>query len=153
MPLDSTSPPAVIDRSAPAPTPAPAPIIVPRDGVSFGGGTHADGDGISQVAWLHEMREMRREAAVERRDQTKAFVDALDTLGTKMDANFDAIRTDLRRHLTGLIITFVLALAILASLAGVGVGARGLGIAVTTTPAAGPTAPASAPAPAPTTTP
>lgn len=133
---------SVVQVAPPADGAQSALTTPPRDGATFDGLRH-DGDGISQAAWLREMREMRREAAAERKDQTKAFVDALDTLGSKMDANFDAIRADLRRHLTGLIFTFVLALSVLAGLAGVGVWVRGMGISVTATPAtaAAPVAP------------
>jgi hypothetical protein len=142
----------------------PAAVIDPRRSDQSNGGASfyaraapsaptSDGptpDAIPALAWLQEMREMRQEAATERKEQTKAFVDALDTLGDKMDTNFNAIRADLRRHLTGLIFTFVLALSILAGLAGVGVWAKGMGFAVSTlpdgaTPPGGVSAPGDAP--------
>ena len=129
---------ATVEQAAPSPTIDPSRIDQPRDGASVNGAhahAYTDGDGIAPTTWLREMREMRREAATERQEQTKAFVAALDGLGAKMDTNFDAIRADLRRHLTGLIFTFVLALSVLAGLAGVGVWVRGMGISVTATPA------------------
>lgn len=94
------------------------------------------------------MREMRHEQQRERKEQTDAFVAALDTLGGKLDTNMAAMRQELRRHLNVLMLTFVLAFVVLAGLAGVGIYVKGFGFTAQNTPHAPPTA--SAPA-APTT--
>ena len=85
-------------------------------------------DGIPQIAWLKEMREMRREQQQEREHQTDAFVGALDRLGGKVDDNIAALRVELRRHLTVLVATFVLSFVVLGGLAGASIYFKGLGI-------------------------
>ena len=97
-------------------------------------------DGIPQMAWLREMREMRRDAQHERELQTQAFVTALDKLGGKLDDNMAAMRSELRRHLTVLVVTFVLAFIVLAALAGVGIYFKGLGFSAGSAEAPAPAA-------------
>lgn len=89
-------------------------------------------DGISQMAWLREMREMRHEQQRERAAQTDAFVAAMDRLGTRVDANIGEMRVEMRRHLNVLVTTFVVSLVVLASLAGATVYFKGLGITAST---------------------
>jgi hypothetical protein len=93
-------------------------------------------DGISAMAWLKEMREMRHEAQRERTVQTDAFVAALDKLGDRLDGNMATMRSELRRHLNVLMATFVLAFLVLAGLAGVGIYFKGFGVTAQSTPAA-----------------
>lgn len=102
-----------------------------------------DGDGVSTAGWLREMREMRREQQTEREHQTVAFVGALDRLGDRMDKNIGDLRVEMRRHLSVLVVTFVLSFLVIGGIAGVGVYFKGLGITATTSTAA---APPSAPA-------
>ena len=78
-------PPAAVHAAPSASIPAAAPP--PLD------------DGISGMAWLKEMREMRRDAQHERELQTQAFVAALDKLGGKLDDNMGAMRAELRDHM------------------------------------------------------
>lgn len=85
-------------------------------------------DGIPQMAWLREMREMRHEAQREREAQTKAFVAAMDRLGGKVDSNITDMRVEMRRHLNVLVATFIVSLVVLASLAGATVYFKGFGI-------------------------
>ena len=115
-----------------APTPAPAP---------------APADSISARVWLTEMREMRHEQQRERKEQTDAFVAALDTLGGKLDTNMAAMRQELRRHLNVLMLTFVLAFVVLAGLAGVGIYVKGFGITAQNAPDGAPPASATPPTP------
>lgn len=68
--------------------------------------------------WLKEMREMRKEARDERKEQTKAFVEALDGLGTKLDNSTNAVRDEMKRHLTVLSLVFIGSFVVLAGLAG-----------------------------------
>jgi len=93
-------------------------------------------DGIPQMAWLREMREMRHEAQREREAQTQAFVAAMDRLGGRVDSNIGEMRVELRRHLNVLVTTFVVSLVVLASLAGATVYFKGLGITASTASAA-----------------
>ena len=124
----SLPPPSV----APAPAaPTPAAAAPPLD------------DGIPQIAWLREMREMRHEAQREREAQTKAFVAAMDRLGNKVDTNIGEMRVEMRRHLNVLVATFVVSLVVLASLAGATVYVKGFGVTASTE------APATAAAPKP----
>lgn len=95
-----------------------------------------DGDGVSTAGWLKEMREMRREQQQEREHQTVAFVGALDKLGERVDKNIDGLREELRRHLSVLVVTFVLSFLVIGGIAGVGVYFKGLGITATTQSAA-----------------
>lgn len=97
-------------------------------------------DGIPQMAWLREMREMRHEAQREREAQTKAFVAAMDRLGGRVDSNITEMRVEMRRHLNVLVTTFVVSLVVLASLAGATVYFKGLGITASTASAAAPPA-------------
>lgn len=90
--------------------------------------TPAYDDGIPQIAWLREMREMRHEQQKERAAQTTAFVGALDKLGSKVDDNIAGLRVELRRHLTVLVATFVLSFVVLGGLAGASIYFKGLGI-------------------------
>lgn len=96
-------------------------------GLTNGGGAplarHVDpasaDDGNPSVSdWLAEMRAMRKEAQDERSAQTRAFVAALDGLGTKLDASTGAIRDELKRHLLVLSLVFVGSFVVLAALAG-----------------------------------
>jgi hypothetical protein len=93
-------------------------------------GVDGTDDGVSTAGWLREMREMRREQQTEREHQTKAFVGALDRLGDRMDGNMREVRSEMRRHLSVLVVTFVLSFVVLGGLAGVGIYFRGLGITV-----------------------
>lgn len=68
--------------------------------------------------WLAEMRAMRTEAREERREQTKAFVEALDGIGEKLDGSTTQIRAELKRHLMVLSLVFVGSFVVLAALAG-----------------------------------
>jgi hypothetical protein len=95
---------------------------------------------VAAAVWLKEMREMRREQQQEREHQTNAFVGALDKLGERVDNNIEGLRVELRRHLTVLVVTFVLSFLILGGIAGVGVYFKGLGITATTQTAAAPAA-------------
>jgi len=95
-----------------------------------------DGDGVSTAGWLKEMREMRREQQQEREHQTVAFVGALDRLGERVDKNIDGLRVEMRRHLSVLVVTFILSFVMLGGLAGVGIYFKGLGITATTQQAA-----------------
>jgi len=87
---------------------------------------------VSAAVWLKEMREMRREQQTEREHQTEAFVGALDKLGDRMDKNLADLRVEMRRHLSVLVVTFVLSFLVIAGIAGVGVYFKGLGITATT---------------------
>ena len=93
-------------------------------------GTDGVDDGVSTAGWLREMREMRREQQTEREHQTKAFVGALDRLGDRMDGNIRELRSEMRRHLSVLVVTFVLSFIVLGGLAGVGLYFKGMGITV-----------------------
>lgn len=95
-----------------------------------------DGDGVSTAGWLKEMREMRREQQQEREHQTVAFVGALDKLGERVDKNIDGLREELRRHLSVLVVTFVLSFLVIGGIAGVGVYFKGLGVTASTQSAA-----------------
>jgi hypothetical protein len=75
---------------------------------------------------------MRREQQTEREHQTEAFVGALDKLGDRMDKNLADLRVEMRRHLSVLVVTFVLSFLVIAGIAGVGVYFKGLGITATT---------------------
>lgn len=99
-------------------------------------------DGVSTAGWLREMREMRREQQREREHQTDAFVAALDRLGGRVDNNIEGLRVELRRHLNVLVMTFVVSLVVLASLAGATVYVKGFGVSASTA-----TPPSAAPAP------
>lgn len=116
----------------PLPTPAPPPASA-ASAPSFD-------DGISQMAWLREMREMRHEARKERAAQTTAFVAAMDRLGAKVDGNIGEMRVEMRRHLNVLVGTFIVSLVVLAALAGATVYVKGFGITASTSapPAATP---------------
>jgi len=87
---------------------------------------------VTAAVWLKEMREMRREQQTEREHQTVAFVGALDKLGDRMDKNIGDLRVEMRRHLTVLVVTFVLSFLVIGGIAGVGVYFKGLGITATT---------------------
>jgi hypothetical protein len=91
-------------------------------------------EGIPATTWLKEFREMRREARTERTEQTTAFVAALDVLGKRMDDNAHALRTEMRRHLSVLVLTFLVAFALLGGLAGLNVALRFDGAAVDVSP-------------------
>ena len=119
------------DNVVSLPTPHSTPSAPPDDGVSTAG-------------WLREMREMRREQQAEREHQTRAFVDALDKLGSRIDSSVGDLRIEMRRHLTVLVTTFILSFVVLAALAGGTIYFKGLGITTGTTPVAAPP-PASAP--------
>lgn len=121
-------PPAAV-HAAPS-VAAPAPAAPPLD------------DGIPAIAWLREMREMRHEQQKERTAQTDAFVGALDKLGDRLDDNMGAMRSELRRHLSVLVATFVLSFVVLGGLAGLTIYFKGLGV----TASASPTPPDAAPA-------
>jgi len=95
-------------------------------------------DAIGTAGWLREMRAMRQEQQQERERQTDAFVQALDKLGGRIDANVADLRVELRRHLNVLVVTFILSLAVLGGLAGVGVYFKGLGLVVQAVPASAP---------------
>lgn len=90
-----------------------------------------DGD-VTAAVWLKEMREMRREQQQEREHQTVAFVGALDKLGERVDKNIADLRVEMRRHLSVLVVTFVLSFLVIGGIAGVGVYFKGLGITATT---------------------
>jgi hypothetical protein len=106
-------------------------------------------DGVTTAGWLREMREMRREQQREREHQTDAFVAALDRLGGRVDTNIEGLRTELRRHLNVLVMTFVVSLVVLASLAGATVYVKGFGVSASTAtpPAAAPVQPGETPKP------
>jgi hypothetical protein len=89
-------------------------------------------DGVTATVWLKEMREMRREQQTERGDQTVAFVGALDKLGDRMDKNLADLRIEMRRHLSVLVVTFILSFLVISGIAGVGVYFKGMGITATT---------------------
>jgi len=91
-----------------------------------------DNDGVTATVWLKEMREMRREQQTERGDQTVAFVGALDKLGDRMDKNLADLRIEMRRHLSVLVVTFILSFLVISGIAGVGVYFKGMGITATT---------------------
>jgi hypothetical protein len=91
-----------------------------------------DDGSVSATVWLKEMREMRREQQQEREHQTVAFVGALDKLGDRMDKNLADLRVEMRRHLSVLVVTFILSFLIIGGIAGVGVYFKGLGITATT---------------------
>jgi hypothetical protein len=93
------------------------------------------------------MREMRHEQQKERKEQTDAFVAALDKLGDKLDDNMGAMRSELRRHLNVIMLTFVLAFVVLAGLAGVGIYVKGFGITAQNAPAGAPPVSATPPTP------
>jgi len=92
---------------------------------------------------------MRREQQREREHQTDAFVAALDRLGGRVDTNIEGLRTELRRHLNVLVMTFVVSLVVLASLAGATVYVKGFGVSASTAtpPAAVPVQPGETPKP------
>ena len=91
-------------------------------------------EGIPATTWLKEFREMRREARTERTEQTTAFITALDGLGKRLDDNAHALRAEMRRHLSVLVITFLLAFALLGGLAGLNVALRYEGASVAVSP-------------------
>lgn len=113
-------PPAAVHAAPSAPTPAAAPPPVD--------------DGIPAIAWLREMREMRHEQQRERAAQTDAFVGALDKLGDRLDDNMGAMRSELRRHLSVLVATFVLSFVVLGGLAGLTIYFKGLGVTASASP-------------------
>lgn len=81
--------------------------------------TNAPADGNPSVSdWLAEMRAMRKEARDERKEQTRAFVEALDGLGTKLDNSTTAVRGEMKRHLMVLSFVFLGSFVVLAGLAG-----------------------------------
>jgi hypothetical protein len=91
-------------------------------------------EGIPGTTWLKEFREMRREARTERTEQTTAFITALDGLGKRLDDNAHALRAEMRRHLSVLVITFLLAFALLGGLAGLNIALRYEGASVAVSP-------------------
>lgn len=99
-------------------------------------GTDGIDGSVTAAVWLKEMREMRREQQQEREHQTVAFVGALDKLGERVDKNIADLRVEMRRHLTVLVVTFVLSFLVIGGIAGVGVYFKGLGITATTQQAA-----------------
>ena len=101
-------------------------------------GTDGIEGNVTAAVWLKEMREMRREQQQEREHQTVAFVGALDKLGERVDKNIADLRVEMRRHLTVLVVTFVLSFLVIGGIAGVGVYFKGLGITATTQTAAAP---------------
>ena len=111
--------PAPAHRAPMAPPPAP-PVAAPVD------------DGITTAGWLREMREMRREQQSEREHQTRAFIDALDKLGARIDVSVGDLRVEMRRHLTVLVTTFIVAFVVLASLAGATIYVKGFGVSAST---------------------
>jgi hypothetical protein len=84
------------------------------------------------MAWLKEMREMRRDAQHERELQTQAFVAALDKLGGRIDGSMSTMRAEMRRHLNVLVLTFALSFLVLGGLAGIGIYLRAFGITAQT---------------------
>jgi hypothetical protein len=84
------------------------------------------------------MREMRREQQSEREHQTQAFVAALDKLGTRIDTSVGDLRVEMRRHLTVLVTTFILAFVVLATLTGATIYFKGFGITTSATSGASP---------------
>lgn len=77
---------------------------------------HSENPSVSD--WLAEMRAMRKEARDERKEQTKAFVGALEGIGEKLDGSTAQIRDELKRHLMVLSLVFVGSFVVLAALAG-----------------------------------
>ena len=112
----------------------PSPAVASQPSAQAGAAPPLD-DGISQMAWLREMREMRHEAQREREVQTKAFVAAMDRLGSRVDTNITEMRVEMRRHLNVLVTTFILSFVVLAALAGATVYFKGFGITATTSAA------------------
>lgn len=92
---------------------------------------------------------MRREQQAEREHQTRAFVEALDKLGSRIDSSVGDLRIEMRRHLNVLVTTFIVSLVVLAALAGATVYVKGFGMTASTTAPPSPTVPAAAPVPAP----
>lgn len=111
--------PTPAPRAPVAPPPAP-PAAAPVD------------DGITTAGWLREMREMRREQQTEREHQTAAFVSALDKLGARIDVSVGDLRVEMRRHLTVLVTTFIVAFVVLAALAGGTIYLKGFGVTAST---------------------
>lgn len=91
-------------------------------------------DGIPGTTWLKEFRAMRQEARTERTEQTAAFVGALGDLGKRLDDNAHALRAEMRRHLSVLVLTFLVAFSILGGLAGLNVALRYKGTAIDVSP-------------------
>lgn len=117
--MGTNSPETRMVRYSPRMDPERAPSLYPLPSFSP---TSVSPDGNPSVSdWLAEMRAMRKEARDERKEQTKAFVEALEGLGTKLDGSTAQIREELKRHLMVLSLVFVGSFVVLAALAGASV--------------------------------